>query len=166
MENKTHLKTVSGYQLDEIDNQILELLIENTRMPYTEIAKKLIISAGTVHVRVRKMEEAGIITGSTLNIDYPKMGFSFTAYVGIYLSKTKLTQHVIDELRKIPYVVVAHQTTGQYNIFCEIKARDTHHAKEIIFMMDDIEGVTRTETMISLEECISDRKRLMHHIFK
>lgn len=102
MENKTHLKTVSGYQLDEIDNQILELLIENTRMPYTEIAKKLIISAGTVHVRVRKMEEAGIITGSTLNIDYSKMGFSFTAYVGIYLSKTKLTQHVIDELRKIP----------------------------------------------------------------
>ena len=166
MENKTHLKTVSGYQLDEIDNQILELLIENTRMPYTEIAKKLIISAGTVHVRVRKMEEAGIITGSTLNIDYSKMGFSFTAYVGIYLSKTTLTQHVIDELRKIPYVVVAHQTTGQYNIFCEIKARDTHHAKEIIFRMDDIEGVTRTETMISLEECISDRKRLMHHIFK
>ena len=79
MENKTHLKTVSGYQLDEIDNQILELLIENTRMPYTEIAKKLIISAGTVHVRVRKMEEAGIITGSTLNIDYSNMGFSFTA---------------------------------------------------------------------------------------
>ena len=80
MENKTHLKTVSGYQLDEIDNQILELLIENTRMPYTEIAKKLIISAGTVHVRVRKMEEAGIITGSTLNIDYSKMGFSGSCF--------------------------------------------------------------------------------------
>ena len=166
MENKTHLKSSSGYQLDEIDNQILELLIENTRMPYTEIAKKLIISAGTVHVRVRKMEEAGIITGSTLNIDYSKMGFSFTAYIGIYLSKTKLTQQVIEQLRQIPYVIVAHQTAGQYNIFCEIKARDTHHAREIIFMIDDIEGVTRTETMISLEECIADRKRLMHHIFK
>ena len=168
MENKTntYAKPVSNYQLDEIDNQILELLIENTRMPYTEIAKKLIISAGTVHVRVRKMEEAGIITGSTLNIDYSKMGFSFTAYIGLYLAKTNPTSHVIDELKKIPYVVVAHQTTGQYNIFCEIKARDTHHAKEIIFMMDDIEGVTRTETMISLEESISDKKRLMHHIFK
>lgn len=168
MKNKTntYAKPVSNYQLDEIDNQILELLIENTRMPYTEIAKKLIISAGTVHVRVRKMEEAGIITGSTLNIDYSKMGFSFTAYIGLYLAKTNLTSHVIDELKKIPYVVVAHQTTGQYNIFCEIKARDTHHAKEIIFMMDDIEGVTRTETMISLEESISDKKRLMHHIFK
>lgn len=61
-------------------------------------------------------------TGSTLNIDYSKMGFSFTAYIGLYLAKTNLTSHVIDELKKIPYVVVAHQTTGQYNIFCEIKA--------------------------------------------
>ena len=77
MENKSLSPRTgaSNYQLDEIDNQILELLIENTRMPYTEIAKKLIISAGTVHVRVRKMEEAGIITGSTLNVDYSKMGF-------------------------------------------------------------------------------------------
>ena len=168
MENKTHSPRsgASSYQLDEIDNQILELLIENTRMPYTEIAKKLIISAGTVHVRVRKMEEAGIITGSTLNVDYSKMGFSFTAYVGLYLEKTGKTSHVIEELKKIPYVVVAHLTTGQYSVFCEIKARDTHHAKEIIFMMDEIDGVTRTETMISLEESIADKTRLMHHIFK
>lgn len=171
MENKINTTSrlsqgAQAYQLDEIDNQILELLIENTRMPYTEIAKKLIISAGTVHVRVRKMEEAGIIVGSTLNIDYAKMGFSFTAYIGLYLEKTNMTSHVIEALKKIPYVIVAHLTTGQYNVFCEIKARDTHHAKEIIFMMDDIEGVTRTETMISLEESISDRKRLMHHIFK
>ena len=106
MENKTNSPRsgASSYQLDEIDNQILELLIENTRMPYTEIAKKLIISAGTVHVRVRKMEEAGIITGSTLNVDYSKMGFSFTAYVGLYLEKTGKTSHVIEELKKIGFM--------------------------------------------------------------
>lgn len=159
------MKVGSNYQLDEIDNQILELLIENTRMPYTEIAKKLIISAGTVHVRVRKMEDAGIIKGSSLVIDYGKMGYSFIAYVGVYLDKTNRTQGVLDELRKIPYVTVAHVTTGKYNIFCKLRARDTAHAKEVIFQIDDIEGVARTETMISLDESINDKKRLMHSIF-
>ena len=55
-------------KLDEIDHQILDMLIDNTRTPFTDIAKKLLISAGTVHVRVKKMEEAGIIRGSSLTL--------------------------------------------------------------------------------------------------
>ena len=154
------------YQLDEIDNQILELLIENTRMPYTEIAKKLIISAGTVHVRVKKMEEAGIIRGTSLSIDYGKMGYSFIAYVGLYLSRTSETHAVIEKLRSIPFITVAHITTGKFNIFCKVRARDTSHAKDIIFQIDDIDGVARTESMISMEESINDKNRLMHSIFR
>ena len=156
----------STYQLDEIDNQILELLIENTRMPYTEIAKKLIISAGTVHVRVKKMEDAGIIKGTSLSIDYGKMGYSFIAYVGLFLSRTSETQEVIDKLKKIPFITVAHITTGKFNIFCKVRARDTSHAKDVIFMIDDINGVARTESMISMEESINDKNRLMHSIFR
>lgn len=156
----------ANYQLDEIDNQILELLIENTRMPYTEIAKKLIISAGTVHVRVKKMEDAGIIRGTSLSIDYSKMGYSFIAYVGLYLARTSETMHVLDELRNIPYITVAHITTGKFNIFCKVRARDTSHAKDVIFQIDDIDGVARTESMISMEESINDKNRLMHSIFR
>lgn len=152
------------YKLDEIDNQILKLLVDNTRIAYTEIAKKLIISAGTVHVRVKKMEDAGIIQGTSLKIDYGKMGYSFIAYVGIFLSKTSKTQQVIDNLKQIPYITVAHITTGRFNIFCKIRARDTTHAKEIIFAIDDIESIARTESMISMEESINDKKRLMHSI--
>ena len=154
------------YQLDEIDNQILELLIENTRIPYTEIAKKLIISAGTVHVRVKKMEDAGIIKGTSLSVDYSKMGYSFIAYVGLFLSKTSETHRVIDQLRDIPYITVAHITTGKFNIFCKVRARDTSHAKDVIFQIDDIVGVARTESMISMEESINDKNRLMHSIFR
>jgi Lrp/AsnC family transcriptional regulator for asnA, asnC and gidA len=135
-------------------------------MPYTEIAKKLIISAGTVHVRVKKMEEAGIIRGTTLSIDYAKMGYSFIAYVGIYLSRTSETKSVIEKLKEIPYITVAHITTGKFNIFCKIRAKDTSHAKDIIFNIDDIDGVARTESMISMEESINDKNRLMHSIFK
>ena len=153
-------------KLDEIDHQILDMLIENTRIPYTDIAKKLLISAGTVHVRVKKMEDADLIKGSSLTLDYEKLGYSFIAYVGIFLEKTHMTKFVLERLADIPYVTVAHITTGKFNIFCKIRAKDTTHAKNIIFKVDDIDGVSRTETMIAMEESINDKKRLMHTIFR
>lgn len=153
------------YILDEIDHQILDILIENARTPFTDIAKKLLVSAGTIHVRVKKMEDVGIIKGSTLTVDYEKMGYSFISHVGIFLSKSSKIKQVIEDLRKIPNITIAYITAGKYNIFCKIRAKDTTHAKEIIFEIDDIDGVNRTETMISLEESINDKKRLMHSIF-
>ncbi|ATA72074.1 MULTISPECIES: Lrp/AsnC family transcriptional regulator [Capnocytophaga] len=154
------------FKLDEIDHQILDMLIENTRTPFTDIAKKLDISAGTVHVRVRKMEETGLIKGSTLTVDYDRLGYTFVSYIGIYLEKNHQTQFVLERLEKIPYVTVAHVTTGKYNLFCKIRTRDPKHTKEVIYMIDEIEGVARTESMISLEEVINDKRRLMHAVFK
>ncbi len=158
-------KRMAKIKLDEIDHQILDLLIDNTRTAFTDIAKKLLISAGTVHVRVKKMEDAGIIKGSSLTLDYKKLGYTFIAYIGIFLEKTHQTKFVLQKLESIPFVTVAHITTGKFNIFCKVRAKSTDHAKEIIFLIDDIEGVSRTETMISLEESINDKKRLMHRIF-
>ena len=86
---------MSKVLLDEIDHQILDILIDNTRIPFTDISKRLLISAGTVHVRVKKMEESGIIKGSSLNLDYEKLGYSFIAYVGIFLEKTNATQRLL-----------------------------------------------------------------------
>ena len=156
---------MAKFRLDEIDHQILDMLIDNTRIPFTDIAKKLLISAGTVHVRVKKMEDGGIIKGSSLTLDYEKLGYSFIAYVGVFLKNTSQTKFVLERIRDIPFVTVAHITTGKFNIFCKVRAKDTAHAKDIIFSLDDIEGVYRTETMISLEESINDKKRLMHTIF-
>lgn len=156
---------MAKFKLDNVDHQILDMLIDNSRVPFTDIAKKHNVSAGTIHVRVKKMEEAGIITGSSLTVNYAKLGYSFIAYVGIFLHKTSQTKFVLERLKTIPNVTVAHITTGKFNIFCKIRAQDTTHAKDIIYEIDDIEGVLRTETMISLEESINDKRRLMHHIF-
>ncbi|WP_055445872.1 Lrp/AsnC family transcriptional regulator [Lacinutrix mariniflava] len=156
---------MAKFKLDEIDHQILDMLIDNTRVPFTDIAKKLLISAGTVHVRVKKMEDAGIIKGSSLTLDYKKLGYSFIAYVGVFLKNTSETTFVLERINEIPFVTVAHVTTGKFNVFCKIRAKNTEHAKDIIFRLDDIEGVYRTETMISLEESLNDKKRLMHDIF-
>jgi Lrp/AsnC family transcriptional regulator for asnA, asnC and gidA len=83
---------MSKFRLDEVDHQILDMLIDNTRVPFTDIAKKL--PAGTVHVRVKKMEDAGIIMGSSLVLDYDKLGYSFIAYVGVFLNNTSQTKFV------------------------------------------------------------------------
>ncbi len=154
------------YKLDDIDHKILDILIENARTPFTDIAKKLDVSAGTIHVRVKKMEDEGFIEGSTLNLNYEKMGYTFIAHVGIHLDKTNKIQTVLESLNEIPYVTVAYVTAGKYSIFCKVRARDTMHAKDVIYLIDDIDGVRRTETMISMEESINDRKRMMHAIFK
>ena len=86
---------MARYKLDEVDHQILDLMIDNTRTPFTDIAKQLNISAGTVHVRVRKMEEIGIITGSTLTVDYNPMGYTFIAYLGIFLESNHKAHFVL-----------------------------------------------------------------------
>jgi Lrp/AsnC family transcriptional regulator for asnA, asnC and gidA len=153
-------------KLDETDHQILNMLIDNTRTPFTDIAKKLDISAGTVHVRVKKMEESGIIVGSSLTLNYKKLGYTFIAYVGIFLEKTSQTQFVLNRIEEIPNITVAHVTTGKFNLFCKIRAKNTEHAKNIIFLIHDIDGVSRTETMISMEESLNDKTRLMKSIFE
>ncbi len=157
---------MSNIRMDEIDHQILQYLIKNCRTPFTEIAKKILVSAGTIHIRVKKMEELGIIKSSTLVIDYNKMGYSFIAYVGLVTANSNNVTDIIKEIEKIPEVTVAHLTTGKFSVYCKIRAKDTKHAKEIIFKLSDVQGVERTETSISLEEVINDKKRLMHHIFK
>ena len=93
------------------------------------------------------------------------MGYQFVAYVGLLLTKTNKTQKVIDELYKIPNVTVVHVVSGKYNIFCKIRARDTSDAKDVIYKIDQIDDVLRTESMISLEESFNDKNRLMHSIF-
>lgn len=156
---------MAKFKLDEVDHKILDILIDDTRTAFTDIAKKLGISAGTVHVRVRKLEEAGIINGSSLILDYKKLGYTFIAYVGVYLQKTSQTKFVLQRIRDVANITEAHVTTGKFNVFCKLRAKDTDHAKNIIFELDDIDGVYRTETIISMEESLNDKKRLMHAIF-
>ena len=149
------------YQIDNVDRHILAILIKNSRTPFTEIAQKLLISAGTVHVRYNKMEEAGIIKSSTLVLDYEVMGYTFTGYVGISLTESAKVSSVLEDLRKIPEVTVASFTTGQYGIYCKVRCKDTVHARDIITKIMSNKGVRKTDTMVCLEERINDKNRLI-----
>jgi Lrp/AsnC family transcriptional regulator for asnA, asnC and gidA len=143
-------------EIDNIDLKILALLSEDAKTPYTEIAKKVYVSGGTVHVRMRKMEEMGIVQGTTLNMDYSKLGYDITAFLGIYLERNSMYDEVAAELKKIPEVVKIHYTTGNYSIFCKIHCKDTKHLREVLHdKIQKVEGIVRTETLISLEETLN-----------
>ncbi|TWP23678.1 winged helix-turn-helix transcriptional regulator [Apibacter muscae] len=154
-----------NFYIDDTDKRILKFLSVNTRMPFTEIAKKMNVSAGTIHVRVKKMEDAGVIRGTSLNIDYSILGYGFIVYVGILLTKSSKTQSVLEKLALIPNVTTANVISGKYNIYCKISAKDPQDAKNVIYKIDDIEDVLRTESMISLEESLNDQNRLMDALF-
>lgn len=140
-------------KLDHIDYKILSLLSEDAQMAYTEVAKRSNISGGTVHMRMKKMRELGIIKGTTLSMDYSKIGWNLTVFIFIYLTKSSNYKNVIENLKTIPEVVKVHHITGKYGIFLKVHSRDTDHFRKVYQeKILTIEGVEMTESFISLEE--------------
>lgn len=147
--------------LDDLDRKILSRLMANAKRPYTDIAQELFVSGGTIHVRMKKMEEAGIVKGYSATVDSGTLGYDVVAFLGIYLISSSLYKEVIKDLEAIPEIVSAHYTTGVYSIFARIVCRDTNHLRDILHdKIQAIEGIQRTETFISLEESI-DRPILL-----
>ncbi|MEH6304727.1 Lrp/AsnC ligand binding domain-containing protein [Olivibacter sp. CPCC 100613] len=142
-------------ELDNLDTQILSILMNDASVPYTEIAKKLVVSGGTIHVRMKKMEELGIIRGSNLIINPQSIGFDICAFLGIYLEKGSQYKTAVEQLREVKEVVELHYCTGQYSMFAKIICRDTNHLRHVLNEdIQAIKGIARTETIISLEESI------------
>jgi Lrp/AsnC family transcriptional regulator for asnA, asnC and gidA len=142
-----------NYEIDKLDLQILNILMADAFVPYTDIGKKLFVSAGTIHVRMAKMEKLGIVKSPRLQIDLPKLGMDVTAFIGVYLVRSDMYDKVIKEMRKIHEVVSCHYTTGNYSLFLKIICRDTQHLREVLHdKLQKIEGINRTETLISLDE--------------
>lgn len=131
-------------------------LVEDGKTPYTDLAKQLYVSSGTIHVRMKKLEQLGIVKGATLVIDYSKLGYDVTAFLGIYLDKSSLYDEVSEHLKQIPEIVEANYTTGLYSIFARIICKDTNHLRLVLHdKIQKIPGIQRTETFISLEQSIS-----------
>ncbi|MEY3405459.1 MAG: hypothetical protein RL161_889 [Bacteroidota bacterium] len=142
-------------KIDNTDLKILEILMQDAKRPYTEVAKKANVSQGTIHVRMNKMEEAGVVEKNTLKVNYAKLGYDITAFIGIYLEKSALYEKVLEKLKLIQEITNIHYTTGNYSMFVKIHCRDTNHLKVVLHdKIQHVEGIDRTETMISLEESL------------
>ena len=152
-----HLVNYLMTGIDKTDKLILSMLMHDAEQPYTDIAKKIgYVSGGTVHVRMKKLRDMGIVKGANLVVDNTRLGYDICAFLGIYLDKSSLYDDVSEELKKIPEVVEAYYTTGLYSIFAKIFCRDTNHLRDVLHdKIQKISGIQRTETFISLQESIN-----------
>ena len=152
---KTHKDLDMKIELDSTDKGIINILQHDAKTAYADIGKKLFISAGTVHARIKKLERLGIIKKTIAQINYAKIGYDITCFLGIYLSKSSMYNNAKKSLEKIDEVVSVHYTTGQYSMFVKIICLDTNHLRIILSeKIQKIEGIQRTETLLSLEQSI------------
>ncbi|MCS5663550.1 MAG: Lrp/AsnC family transcriptional regulator [Flavobacteriales bacterium] len=151
-------------KIDTIDLEIIKHLSSNAKISYTDLASRILVSPSTVHVRVKRLEDLGIIKNFTIRIDYSKLGFSFTAYLGVFLDQAKSIDNVVKVLKEIPQITVIDFTTGQFSIFCKVRAMDSAAARKVLKRIHTIDGISRTETFISMEEIINEKDSLIDYM--
>jgi len=148
--NDLHIEPLPN--IDELDEKILKLITKNARIPFLEVARECGVSGAAIHQRVQRLLNLGVVSGSEFLVNPQKLGYFTCAYMGIHLEKAKFHQQVVAELTKIPEVVECHYVTGSYAIFIKVQTKTNKHLKKLIDEdLQEIEGIARTETFISLE---------------
>jgi Lrp/AsnC family transcriptional regulator for asnA, asnC and gidA len=153
---KNPLQMAGKLNLDKLDLQIIHAMMEDAGISYADLGKKLFVSGGTIHVRIKKLQEMGIVKGTKLNVDLKLLGYDITAFVGIFLEKSSLYDVVAEDLKKIPEIIRLNYTTGNYSMFLEVVAKDINQLRFVLHdQLQKIKGIERTETFISLDESLN-----------
>jgi Lrp/AsnC family transcriptional regulator for asnA, asnC and gidA len=145
---------MAHHQLDALDKKILNMIAADARVPFLEVARACNVSGAAIHQRVQKLSAVGVLKGSQFIVDPESVGFETCAYIGLYLKDPSSFEDVTEALKKIPEVVECHYTTGQYDMFIKIYARNNHHLLSIIHDKLQPLNLARTETLISFNEAI------------
>ena len=140
--------------IDALDRKILKLIQEDARIPFLEVARACNVSGAAIHQRIQKLTQMGILKGSEFIIDPEKIGYETCAYVGLYLKDPEKFDDVVEKLRQIPEVTECHYTTGGYDMFIKIYARNNHHLLNIIHDKLQPLGLSRSETIVSFNAVI------------
>ena len=148
--------------LDKLDLQIIQAMMQDAEVSYADLGKQFFVSGGTIHVRIKKLEELGIVQGKRLAVDLKVLGYDIIAFIGIYLEKSSMYDNVAQALKAIPQVVRVNYTTGNYSMFVEIVCKDIQQLRFVLHdELQKIKGIERTETLISLEESFSRNVRIV-----
>lgn len=139
---------------DALDRKILQLIQKDARIPFLEVARACNVSGAAIHQHIQKLTQLGILKGSQFIIDPEKIGYETCAYVGLYLKDPENFDAVVDKLRQIPEVTECHYTTGGYDMFIKIYARNNHHLLNIIHDKLQPLGLSRSETIVSFNAVI------------
>lgn len=143
-------------QIDSTDRRILKYLVRDARIKVVEIASLIGVTGAAIHQRIAKIKKAGVIKSFTLNLDPKALGYDTCSFVGLFMDKSSHYKDVVMRLQFIKEVVEVHYTTGNYSLFLKVYTKDNEHLKRVLNeQIQEIRGVNRTETFISLEEPIS-----------
>lgn len=145
-----------NHRIDNLDRQILAVLQQDARTPYAELAKRCGVSPATIHVRVEKLRQSGVITGTQAMLDVKRLGYDVCCFIGINLKSAKDYAAALAQLNELDEVVEAYYTTGHYNIFIKIMTRSIDELHSLLTnRIQAIEVIQSTETLISLHNPIS-----------
>jgi|TARA_B100000768_G_scaffold181736_1_gene206077 Lrp/AsnC family transcriptional regulator for asnA, asnC and gidA len=142
-------------KIDGIDKKILIELTGNSRTPILEISRKIGISGAAIHQRIRKLNDSGLISGQHLKLNPKALGYTTLAFIGVYFDKAERNSQAIKEMKKIPEILECHYTTGNWSVLIKILCKNNEHLMTLLNkQIQSINGVSRTETFISLEQQI------------
>lgn len=148
-------------RIDNLDKKILNIIMRNARIASKDVAVECGVSRAAIHQRVQRLIDLGVITGSGYFVNPQKLGYGTCTYIGVRLEKGSLYRDVVRHLEKIDEVVECHFTTGNHSMLIKVFARDNAHLMELINeRLQQIPGVTATETMISLEQPLNRQIRI------
>ncbi|MDD2961151.1 MAG: Lrp/AsnC ligand binding domain-containing protein [Muribaculaceae bacterium] len=143
-------------KIDNLDRKILEIIMKNARIPSKDVALECNVSRAAIHQRIQRMIDMDVITGSGYHVNPKILGYATCTYIGVKLEKGSMYRNVVPELEKIQEVVECHFTTGPYTMLIKLYARDNQHLMELLNdKIQNIHGVTATETLISLEQSMN-----------
>ena len=150
-------------KIDNLDRKILEIIMKNSRIPSKDVALECNVSRAAIHQRIQRMIDLDVITGSGYHVDPKVLGFATCTYIGVKLERGSMYRTVVPELEKIPEVVECHFTTGPYTMLIKLYARDNQHLMELLNdKIQNIHGVTATETLISLDQSMNREIPIMY----
>lgn len=149
--------------LDDLDRKILGMIVENARIPFLEVARSCGVSGAAIHQRVQRLTSIGVLKGTEFLVDPTLIGYETCAYIGLYLKEPMTFMDVVNALNEIPEVVECHFTTGNFDIFMKIYAKNNNHLLTIIHDKLQPLGLSRSETIISLKQVIKKQIPLVNN---
>lgn len=137
-------------ELDLIDHLILEQLQENCKRPLAAIGEKVGLTAPSVLERIHKLEEAGVIRDYVALLDGRRLGKDVTAFIGVSIASPRAIAAFEQAVEHMDEVLECHHVTGAWTLMLKVKTDDTEALERVIDQVREVDGVTRTETMVVL----------------
>ena len=142
-------------KIDNLDKNLLTALQQDAKTPYAELGKRFGVSPATVHVRVEKLRQAGIIRATCAMVNPRALGYDVCCFIGINLKSAKDYTEALARLQELDEVVEAYYTTGHYSIFIKVMCRSIDALQQVLInKIQTIDEIQSTETLISLQNPI------------